>query len=394
LLGKVLGGFFAAILAPTLTGVAVWYIQKRLDEPKPENPPNPPPQAVATTPSASAPAVAKSEAKASPEPAKPTPPTKAADSSPTAPKPPPEKVAPKDVAKPALASAATTGTASTAPTSPTTPARTSIAKKKKGQLRGRLFNGVDLNGFDTYLGVPYSGASKTAYGLNKDPERVFTVKDAELHVSGKVFGGVITSREYENYHLVVEYKWGEKKWPPRNDMPRLCGIILHATGEPGSVHGWSMAGITCVIGEIGSGALFLADGLPKPITFRTEAERLLFKKGPNTLVYKPGETLTTVHTGYVHSLGWRPPAVMAKAAAAGKAVKDFAHPVGEWNRIECVCEGDRITVILNGTTVNVATRVSQTKGKIFIESFGAEISFRTINVRPLTPAGTLKAARP
>jgi hypothetical protein len=236
--------------------------------------------------------------------------------------------------------------------------------------------------------VPAVASTKTAYGLNKDPENVFSVHDGELHVSGKLFGGLVTTREYENYHLLVEYKWGEKKWPPREKLPRQSGIVLHATGEPGAVHGWSMAGITCVIGETGGGALFLSEGLPKPISFYTEAERHVLKKGGNVLVYKPGEPLVAVHTGYLHSVGWRPPLVAAKAAAAGKAVKDVAHPVGEWNRLECICEGDQIAVILNGVTVNAATRVSQTKGKLFIQSQGAEIFFRTINVRPLTPAGS------
>jgi uncharacterized iron-regulated membrane protein len=73
LLGKVIGGFVAAIVAPTLTGVAVWYIQKKFDDQKPEVPPNAPPQAVASA-QPGAPVVVRSEAKTTPEPAKPTPP--------------------------------------------------------------------------------------------------------------------------------------------------------------------------------------------------------------------------------------------------------------------------------------------------------------------------------
>jgi hypothetical protein len=297
--------------------------------------------------------------------------------------PPADKVTEKEPARPALAS--------------TSPAGAPVLKKKKAQARVRLFNGVDLNGFDTYLGVPYGGTSKTAYGLNNDPERVFAVRNGELHISGKVSGGLISTREYENYRLIVEYKWGEKKWPPRSGVPRLGGIVLHATGEPGALHGWSMVGITCVIGETGSGALFLSDDLPKTITLHAEAERLVFKKGPNTLVYKPGAALVSVHSGYLHAIGWRPPLLAAKLAP-GKVAPELAHPVGEWNRLECLCEGDRITVILNGTTVNVATKVSQTKGKLFIESQGAEIAFRTIVVRPLGAAAPAsagaKSARP
>src|SRR5437762_9960061 len=68
-----------------------------------------------------------------------------------------------------------------------------------------LFNGKDLTNFYTYLAAPQG--SKQRYGKNNDPEKVFTVHDGMVHVSGKVFGGFITEKEYENYHLVVEYKW-------------------------------------------------------------------------------------------------------------------------------------------------------------------------------------------
>src|SRR5437870_3924426 len=61
-----------------------------------------------------------------------------------------------------------------------------------------LFNGKDLANFYTYLGAPAKG--EKAYGKNHDPERVFTVHDGAVHVSGKVFGGFITQKEYENYH--------------------------------------------------------------------------------------------------------------------------------------------------------------------------------------------------
>jgi hypothetical protein len=404
LLGKVLGGLFAALVAPIMTGVVVLYIQKKFDEPK-ENTAAPPAApavpAPAPAPGTAPPIVARSEAKTSALPSResekaPAAPPATASSSPPDPKPAAPKDVPKESAKVALASPSPS-TSNSSTSSPVPPPATSVAKKKKGQLRGRLFNGKDLTGFETYLGVPYGGASKAALGLSKDPDHVFSVQDGDLHISGKVFGGLLSTREYENYHLVVDYKWGDKKWPPRNDLPRLSGIVLHATGEPGTIHGWSMAGITCMIGETGTGALSLPEGLPRSITLYAEAERLVFKKGTNVLVYKPGEPLAALHTGTLHAIGWRPPLIAAKAVP-GKLPKDPAHPVGEWNRLECICEGDRIAVIVNGTTVNVATRVSQTKGKLFIQSFGAEIWFRTINVRPLTAAapvaGPTRPARP
>src|SRR5690606_34725650 len=62
----------------------------------------------------------------------------------------------------------------------------------------RLFNGKNLDGFYTYI-------EDTGY---EDPRQVFTVKDGMIHISGDGFGGLITDKEYRDYHLVIEFKWG------------------------------------------------------------------------------------------------------------------------------------------------------------------------------------------
>src|SRR6266404_1565847 len=99
-----------------------------------------------------------------------------------------------------------------------------------------LFNGKDLTNFYTYLGAPPK-SKQQRYGKNNDPEKVFTVHDGMVHVSGKVFGGLITEKEYANYHLLVEFKWGEKTWPPREKAGRDSGILLHCEGEDGAAGG-------------------------------------------------------------------------------------------------------------------------------------------------------------
>jgi hypothetical protein len=78
-----------------------------------------------------------------------------------------------------------------------------------------LFNGKDLTGFYTFL---------VGKGTNNDPDKVFTVADGMIRVSGQRYGGFITEKEYENYHLVVEWKWGEKMWPP-DDVQYLSHIL-------------------------------------------------------------------------------------------------------------------------------------------------------------------------
>ena len=75
---------------------------------------------------------------------------------------------------------------------------------------------------------------------------------------------------------------------------------------------------------------------------------------------------------------------MPKSARIAKSMRnDVEKPPGEWNRMEVICDGDTITNIVNGFVVNVGTRSSVTQGKILFQSEGAEILFRTIEVRPL-----------
>ncbi|HEV3166411.1 MAG TPA: DUF1080 domain-containing protein, partial [Isosphaeraceae bacterium] len=77
----------------------------------------------------------------------------------------------------------------------------------------------------------------------------------------------------------------------------------------------------------------------------------------------------------------------------GRAVKtkDAEKPNGEWNTIEVVCDGDKITNIVNGQVVNEGTGASVSRGKILLQSEGAEVFYRKVEIRPLK-AGGVKAA--
>jgi hypothetical protein len=85
-----------------------------------------------------------------------------------------------------------------------------------------LFDGRDLANFDTFL---------KERGLNNDPDHVFLVENGTIHVSGKEFGYVITKREFANYYLRAEFKWGEGTYAPREGQARDSGILYHVQGE-------------------------------------------------------------------------------------------------------------------------------------------------------------------
>src|SRR5215218_2998154 len=89
-----------------------------------------------------------------------------------------------------------------------TPAVPSFARERPAIKSGEpvlRFNGKDLTGFYVYT-KPHGYA---------DPNGVFTVKDGVLRISGQDFGGLATGGNFRDYHLIVEWRWGEKTWPPR-----------------------------------------------------------------------------------------------------------------------------------------------------------------------------------
>jgi hypothetical protein len=243
-----------------------------------------------------------------------------------------------------------------------------------------LFNGKDLTNFYTYLGAPAKG--EKPYGKNNDPEKVFTVHDGMIHITGKTFGGLITEKEFENYHLVTEFKWGEKTYAPREDKSRDSGVLVHCVGPDGAHGGFWMESIECQMIEGGTGDFIVVAGkktIGPRITCEVE-DRPTGPKGAKQPYYKEGGTKREFTGGRVNWWG-RDPEWQDRMGYRGK--QDVEKPVGEWNRYEITCAGDTITVVLNGRVVNKATRVFPTKGKILFQSEAAEVFFRNIELTPL-----------
>ena len=64
-------------------------------------------------------------------------------------------------------------------------------------------------------------------------------------------------------------------------------------------------------------------------------------------------------------------------------------PVPEWTHLEAVVENGNLTYYVNGKLVNAATNSSLTGGRIMLQSEGAEIYFRRVDLEPLAAPGTL-----
>ena len=194
-----------------------------------------------------------------------------------------------------------------------------------------LFNGKDINGWYTFL--------KTK-GKSNDPDTVFSVSNGLLKITGKEFGYIVTEKSFDNFHLVVEFKWGEKKYPPRMDKVRDNGICYYVVATDKV---WPRS-VECQIQEGDCGDFWLIDSVTAVVDG--------VQQGPtkNTHVVKK---------------------------------KDNEKPSGEWNRVEVIANKGKCTHIVNGVVVNEATDASLRSGRILIQSEGAETYYRKIDIKEL-----------
>lgn len=242
-----------------------------------------------------------------------------------------------------------------------------------------LFNGKDLSNFTTW---------ETKHG-KEDPDKVFTVVEQidgapAIRMSGQYFGGIITKERYTNYRLTAEFRWGIVTWEPRKDRARDSGILLHCQGEEGNYakafNGAWMRSVEFQIIEGGTGDIILVGGYdrgnPTPI-----APTLKTIVTAGTKRWNPAGVPTEFKGGRIDWLR-RDPDWKDVLGFRGRA--DAEKPVGQWNRIEAICDGGSVTYFLNGEKVNEGRDGSFTEGRLLFQSEGAEIFFRRMELHPLT----------
>jgi hypothetical protein len=252
---------------------------------------------------------------------------------------------------------------------------------------GALFNGKDLNGWDTYLGPPLDDSGKMLsqqpVGLNHDPHQVFTVVDQQgeklVRVSGENWGCMYTRYEYADFHLRLMFKWGKFLWGSKKNKKRDSGLLYFSVGENGADYGAWMRSQEFQIEEGNCGDYWGVAG---------GAEDIPATQSPNgDWVYNP--------SGSRYTFGEKRP-VGRHCVKRGDAEK----PSGEWNTLDLYCHGDTSVQMINGIVMMVLYHSSQlengslvplTKGKLQIQSEGAEIFYKDIVIEPLIaiPAGWL-----
>jgi hypothetical protein len=239
----------------------------------------------------------------------------------------------------------------------------------------RLFNGRNLENF-----YPYTEDSAYA-----DPKKVFTVADGMIHVSGEGYGGLITAQAYRDYHLVIEYKWGEKTWGTRVDRARDSGLLLHCWGPDGGYGNRWMASIEAQIIEGGVGDILILAGTDRATgrTFPTSLTADITKDRDGEKVWKKGGEPITLASGRINWFG-RDADWADQIGFRGK--EDVEGKFGEWTKLEVIAEGDRLQYKVNGIVVNEAYAAYPDAGKILLQTEQAEMFVRRLELWPIGKA--------
>lgn len=181
-----------------------------------------------------------------------------------------------------------------------------------------LFNGENLEGWVCVLDETSAVPTSEVYGA----------QEGNIHIKGNPFGYMRTAEKYGNYKLHVEWRWvGEGT---------NSGLFLHV--QDGDKL-WPNA-IECQLCN-GKAGDFVMLGGSKISEIECVGEFPIKDRNGN-----------------------------------------FEKPVGEWNTAEIVCEGNSITVYINGELQNQAT-AETSEGYIALQSEGGPIEFRNVQLSKL-----------
>ncbi len=195
-----------------------------------------------------------------------------------------------------------------------------------------LFNGECLDGWGHFL-------------VKDDAkiEDVWSVKDGVLICKGEPHGYLCTDKDFDNFKLVVEWRWAP------GGKPGNSGVLMRITGKE----------------------MMLPDCVEAQLAHENAGDMYGFQgfkiDGP--------EDRKRVVSG--HKLGGD--LIGLKKNSKEHNEKD----AGEWNKYEITADGGTITLKVNGKEMNKATGCDTQAGKIALQSEGGEIHFRKIQLTPL-----------
>lgn len=200
-----------------------------------------------------------------------------------------------------------------------------------------LFNQQDLSGW--HVDVP-------AMDDNMEVSNPFIVRNNMLVSLGEPSGHLITDADYEDYRLEIEYRYV--------DEPGNSGVLVHASTLRAQY-----------------------DMFPQSIEVQ-------LKHGEAGDFYCFGENITVPNMVQRRGPKEEWGVTEGKAQRIKKLIDDAEKPVGKWNSLTIECLVDEVKVWINNRMVNYGYNCTAYKGKIALQSEGAELEFRKIDITPIT----------
>lgn len=205
-----------------------------------------------------------------------------------------------------------------------------------GQETTNLFNGKDLSGW--HVDVPVMDDNPQA----KNP---FVVRDGMLVSLGDPRGHLITDATYENYKLIVEYRFA--------GQPGNCGVLVHAS-IPRALYGMFPQSIEVQLQHGDAGDFWC-------IKENIEVPNMVARRGPKE--------------------NW------GTGEGDKRRIKNLTdnseNSLGEWNTMIIECRDDSVKVWVNGDLVNSGFNATASQGQIALQAEGAEVEFRKIQLTKL-----------
>ena len=218
----------------------------------------------------------------------------------------------------------------------------------------------------------------------EDPRKVFRIEDGMLHITGDGLGALVTNKRYRDYHLVLEFKWGDRTWHDREKASRDSGLLIHSNGIDGGYQGTWMPSLEVQIIEGGVGDFVPVpgpdeNGQPVPLTYTCNVAR----DRDGEFVWQRDGPRETYRRGSFKRVNWygRDPDWTDTKDFRGK--QDIESPHGEWTRIDVLSDGGHIETFVNGKKVNEAFDVSPSEGRLQLQTELAEIYYRRWELWPL-----------
>jgi len=245
-----------------------------------------------------------------------------------------------------------------------------------------LFNGTNLDGW--YIVLRNSRSDDTNHLVQIHDSAVHMYKDAPAN-SRQPHGYIITDKDYSNYHLRLEYKWGQKRFGDRSASRRDAGVLYHVVGKDGV---WPRS-VECQIQEQDVGDIF---------TVYTRVTAVADPKTTNlvsnVVTNDSGQVRTnwTMQPRFLSPEKGGIPVVQGVSTGIRRVIRNPMSERDGWNTVEVIVRGDSATYIVNGETNNVANEIREMvnnqwvplkKGKIALQLESAEVLYRNVLIKEL-----------